>query len=201
MRRQRTRGFTLVEMLVVFAVFAIIGVIASRIVSRVIDNQQVLSERGQRLTEVQRAMQIIQRDVLQLVKRPVRDELGDPIEALRIGADGLMEFTRLGWRNPLAQRRSELQRVAYVSRDGDLYRAYWTALDRAPEAEPVLQTLLTDVNQVEFFAIDVSGNEHSFWPLDGDLGLDPSARLAGILLRIDVRPFGAVERLWPVPAV
>jgi general secretion pathway protein J len=194
----RSGGFTLIEMLVVFGLFAVIGVISSQIVSRVIDNQRIMSERGDRLVAVQRAMHIMQRDIMQLIHRPVRDQLGDPVEPMLIGADGLMEFTRLGWRNPLNQRRSEVQRVAYVTQDGDLYRAYYQVLDRAPDSEPVLQQLLTDVEQIEFFALDVSGNEHSFWPLAGGLDSNPGTQLAGIVLRIDIEPFGAVERVWPV---
>ena len=54
---KRPTGFTLIEMLVVFGVFALMGVIASQIVSRVLHNQQVLSERGMRLAEVQRMPQ------------------------------------------------------------------------------------------------------------------------------------------------
>lgn len=198
--RTRSRGFTLIEMLVVFGIFAILGVMSSRIVGQVIDNQRVLRERGDRLAEVQRAMQIIQRDLLQIVYRPVRDQLGDPLEPMVIGADGLIEFTRLGWRNPLGLKRSEVQRVAYVTRDGDLMRVYWNVLDRTPDTEPVLQNLLADVEQVEFFALDVSGNEHSFWPLaQGGAPQSPDTQLAGIILRVDVPPFGTVERLWPVP--
>lgn len=193
------RGFTLIEMLVVFAVFALIGVISSQILSRVIDNQRIMSERGQRLSEVQRAMHIIQRDILQFIPRPVRDELGDPVEPLLIGADGMMEFTRLGWRNPLAQKRPEVQRLAYVMEEGDLYRAYWTVLDRTPDTEPVLQSLLTDVQQIEFFALDGNGNEHSFWPVAGNSTGTAGEGLVGIVMRIEVAPFGTVERVWPIP--
>lgn len=200
-QRPRAGGFTLIEMLIVFAVFAVIGVISSRIVSGVIDNQRVMRERGDRLAEVQRAMHIMRRDVVQLVHRPVRDQLGDPLEPLLIGADGLIELTRLGWRNPLALRRSDLQRVGYVTQDGDLYRAYWNMLDRTPDSQPILQTLLTDVEQIEFFAVDVSGNEHSFWPLAaGGAPQSPDTQLAAILVRLELEPFGAVERLWPVPS-
>lgn len=195
------KGFTLVEMLIVFAIFALMGVMASQLVSRVLSNHQTLSVRGDRLVEVQRAMQIIQRDVLQLNPRGIRDQLGDPAEPVLIGADGLMEFTRAGWRNPLAQNRAELQRVAYVTQDGALFRAYWSVLDRDADSEPVLQELLTEVEEIEFFALDISGNEHSFWPLAGSLQTDPDHRLAAILLRIDLAPFGVVERLWPVPSV
>jgi len=201
-RPARARGFTLVEMIVVFAIFAVIGVVTSQIVSRVLDSQRVMAERGARLTDVQRAMVIMQRDVLQMVDRGVRDILGDPLPAVIIGSDGLIEFTRLGWRNPLAQQRAELQRVAYVLDGTDLQRAYWRVLDRAPDAEPMVQTLLTDVERVEFVALDRAGNEYSFWPQEtGGAPLDPSQRLAAVILRIELAPFGLVERLWPVPGV
>jgi len=199
--RMPNRGFTLMEVLVVLSVFAIIGVMASQIVGRVLENQQLLAIRGDRLAELQRAMLILQRDVMQLNPRGVRDELGDPLEALLIGADGMMEFTRAGWRNPLQQPRAELQRVGYVIQEETLYRVYWPTLDRAPQVEPVLQELLPGVTEVEFFALDVSGNEHSFWPLLGEYAQDPAAALAGIGLRLETEPFGVIERIWVVPSV
>ena len=40
------------------------------------------------MVELQRAMQVMQRDLLQLVDRPIRDPLGDSREALLIQTDG-----------------------------------------------------------------------------------------------------------------
>ncbi|HEY5646480.1 MAG TPA: type II secretion system minor pseudopilin GspJ [Pseudomonadales bacterium] len=197
--RRASPGFTLIEVIIVLGIFAIIGLIGARIVERVLDNNETLSERGARLLMVQRAMQLLQRDVLQLVGRGVRDGLGDPVEPLLIGADGMIEFTRLGWRNPLGRPRAELQRVGYVLDDDVLYRAYWLVLDRAPDSEPQLQRMLEGVEQLEFSALDVSGNEHSFWPPAGDYQNDPSLQLAAIVLRMDAAPFGVIERIWPVP--
>jgi general secretion pathway protein J len=197
--RRSKGGFTLIEVLIVLLIFSIIGMIGARIVSRVLDNDRTLSERGARLVEVQRSMQILQRDVLQLTSRGIRDQLGDPVEPLLIGADGMIEFTRAGWRNPLNRPRSELQRVGYIVQDETLYRAYWMVLDRAPDSEPQLQRLLSGVTQAEFFAMDVSGNEHSFWPPAGDNQNDPNQQIAAVVLRIDAKPFGVVERIWPVP--
>ena len=196
---RRPLGFTLLEMLVALAVFAVLGLMSSQMVSRVLDVHKIATARGDRLGDLQRAMQLMQRDVLEIAPRSVRDEMGDALPALRIGTDIALELTRSGWRNPLNQRRSEMQRVAYVARDDTLYRYYWNVLDRAEDTQPVIQELLRDVSGVEVRAIDVSGNEHAFWPLGGDLDSDPSAKLAAIQIRFTVAPFGEITRLWDVP--
>ena len=200
------RGFTLMEMLVALAVFAVVGLVCGQLVSRTLGNYEIVGQRGERLAEVQRAMQILKRDLTQLANRPVRDILGDPQGPLSIGDENLIEFSRLGWRNPLGQPRSDVQRVAYVAEDGDLYRIWWQVLDRAQDSLPSRQRLLSDVEQVEFLALDAAGNEHSFWPPAG-LGPDesqnerPERRLAAVVVRLEFAPFGHVERIWPVASV
>jgi len=194
-----TRGFTLLEMLVALAVFAVLGLMSSQMINRVLDVHNVAVARGERLSELQRAMSIMQRDVLELTARSVRDEMGDPLPTLRVGTDIALELTRSGWRNPLGQRRSELQRVAYALRDGALTRYYWNVLDRAEDSEPVIQTLLNDVTELTVNAVDVSGNAHAYWPLVGDQMQDPALQLAGIEVHITAAPFGEIIRLWDVP--
>ena len=194
------RGFTLMEMLVALTVFAIIGLLCAQLLGRTLGNHEIVSERSDRLAEVQRAMLVLKRDIMQITDRPIRDLLGDSRGPVLIGSDGLMEFSRLGWRNPLRQQRAEVQRIAYVVEDGDLYRAWWGVLDRAQDSEPTLQRLLSDVDQVEFFALDASGQEHTYWPLLGEEASSSSRRLAVIVMRLEFRPFGIVERIWPVAA-
>ena len=193
-----SRGFTLIEMLVALAVFAVLGVISATLMQRIVANEESLALRSERLAEVQRTMRFLKRDLMQIANRPIRDLLGDPLQPVLIGHDGLMEFTRLGWRNPLQTRRSELQRVAYRMHEGALQRAYWNVLDRAQGSMPVVQPLLTEVEQIEFFALDANGNEHSFWPLREQAQANPDSQLVAILMRLDCQPFGVVERIWPV---
>ena len=200
-RRSHVSGFTLVEVLVAFLIFGLIGVISSQLMSRTIDAQANLSERGARLGDIHRAMQILQRDVMQLLDRPIRDQYGDPLQPLVIGSDGVIEFTRGGYRNPLRLPRAEVQRVGYLLQDNKLLRGYWPVLDRAQDTEPAYQTLLQEVEQVEFYALDISGNEHTFWPVAGRDTTDPGLALAGIILRIEIAPYGVVERVWEVPSV
>ena len=122
-RRPYNRGFTLMEILVALTVFAFIGILCARLMQGTLGNQEVVRERSERLVEVQRAMLMLKRDLMQIVDRPVRDILGDSRGPVLIGSDGLMEFSRLGWRNPLGHPRADVQRVTYVVEDGDLYRA------------------------------------------------------------------------------
>ena len=219
MKRSRNPGgFTLMEMLVALAVFSVVGLICGQLVSRTLDNYEIVGQRGARLAEAQRAMQILKRDLTQLANRPVRDLLGDPQGPLTIGGGGLIEFSRMGWRNPLGQMRSDVQRVAYVMEDGDLHRVWWKVLDRAQDSEPSRQRLLADVEQAEFLALDAAGNEHSFWPPSGydeppeeqaeeeeeteeEIKERLERRLAAIVLRLQFPPFGYVERIWPVSSV
>jgi general secretion pathway protein J len=195
----RAHGFTLLEMIVAVAIFAVIGVMAHQLLWNIVRSHDHVEDRAARLGDLQRAMQIMQRDVLQLAHRAVRDELGDPVSPLIVGNGRPLEFTRQGWRNPLRLPRAELQRVAYAV-DGDvLYRYYWTVLDRAENSEPVRQVLLEDVRDLEVSVIDASGNTHSFWPLIGELALDPDAAPAAIRVRLDVEPFGELVRVWDIP--
>ena len=200
---RKTLGFTLVEILVALLVFSVVALLSARLLSQSIDNQSNLQDRGHRLAEIHRAMRVIQRDILQLSRRRIRDAQGEELPALIVSDQGVIEFSRVGWRNPLRQPRSEVQRVGYRWQDEKIIRGYWLTLDRSYDAEPAYQTLLEDVETIEFFAVDQLGNEHNQWPLD------PSASqatqegeelyLTAILFRAEIAPYGMIERIWRVP--
>lgn len=193
------RGFTLIEILVALGIFAIIGVIASQLLRQTIDVSDVLYDRGDRLVELQRAFNVISRDVEQIVHRSVRDEFGDPIDVLLIDTHGGFQFTRLGWSNLLNKPRSNMQRVEYLFRDDVLIRRYWPVLDRADTTEPIEQELLVAIDELEIALIDTQGNEHVAWPpLTESLDGTPQEAVA-FQLNMTVAPFGEFSRLWLIP--
>ena len=190
------RGFTLLEMLVALAVFAVIGVMAGRILSGMVDMSEFTYQRGDALAQAQRAFSVIERDVLQLAGRPVRNEFGEAAPALAVGRATLAEFTRAGWRNPLDEPRAQLQRVAYALREDTLLRLFWPVLDRADDTRPLAQTLLTGVVDAAFVVRDHSGGTHTHWPsqdINGDV--QPVA----LELRLRLEHHGQLKRIWPTP--
>ncbi len=102
------RGFTLLELLIAIAIFALLALATYRMFDSVMQTDQATRVQEQRMRELVRAMGALERDLTQAVERPVRDELGDNRGAfLSEGEnDQIVELTRGGWRNPLGQARS-----------------------------------------------------------------------------------------------
>lgn len=195
----RQSGFTLMEILVALFIFAVVGLISAQLLGRTVNAYEVLDDRGQRLGQIHRAMLVVERDMLQFRNRPIRMAQGEPLPALMIGDEGALSMTRGGWRNPLQRPRSELQRVGYRMQDEKLVRGYWSVLDRRGDEEPISQTLLEGVEELEFFAIDQNGEEHKFWPPKAGQGAG-QLQIAGLVLRVSMVPLGIVERVWEVPS-
>lgn len=175
-----SRGFTLLELLVALAVFAVLATLAYGSLGRVLEAQDTLAARAEALGRLQRAQALLARDCAALVARPVRDELGDPEPALRRAPDGSLELTHGAFGNPLDQPRAQLQRVRWQLREGVLYRDAWPVLDRVPGTRPKAQRMLDGVRR---FAVGI------------EAGTDARA----VHVQLDAPPFGAVEWLFPVP--
>lgn len=143
----RARGFTLLELIVVLAIFGVLSVMAYGGLNGVLNARERVLQSLERTTALQKAYVRLRNDLQQLRARPSRDPYGEAQPALALMQDGSLEFTRSGWRNPLALPRSALERVSYrLDADGRLLRASWRAVDRAQNA-PVAESVVLD--QVE----------------------------------------------------
>lgn len=163
----KSNGFTLLELLIAISIFAMIGLASYQVLTTVIQAESATAGSSDRLVRLQKIYLAISRDLVQVANRSVRDENGEPLPALLTDPRGFdLEFSRSGWRNPLNQPRSNLQRVAYEW-DGDaLLRHSWGVLDRAQDSEARSQVLVAGVEQFALRMLDQQGQWHQSWPVD-----------------------------------
>jgi general secretion pathway protein J len=158
----------------------------------------------QQLRELVRAIAAFERDVLQVVVRPVRDPFGDPRPAL-LGeeADGaVVELTRLGWRNPLGRVRANVQRVRWQLSGEQWQRRYWNVLDQAQDSQPQVQQVLGGVTRMRLRYLDGAGSWYGSWPPPGTRGDDALEELPQALeLTLEHRHYGELRRLLRLPDV
>jgi len=203
---RRSKGFTLLEVLLAMAITAMIGAMAAAGLSAAINAASRHGEMVRRLGEVQTAIGWVVRDLRQSVNRPIVDARGDKQPALVGGDDEarLLEFTHSGWDNARGQRRSSLQRVHYrLDADRNLWRDHWLVLDRIDDEDHLQQVkLLSGVQsfKVQFLNGSASsarqqtlgGEWVEQWPVNkGDLDKMPLA----VQFDIDIDGIGMIRRV------
>ncbi|WP_413700718.1 type II secretion system minor pseudopilin GspJ [Psychromonas sp. KJ10-10] len=160
------QGFTLLEVLIAISIFALMSLASYQILQGVIRSGEISKKHNQELLKIQRAMLIIEQDFTQIIARASRDEStdSDDLSVLTVGEslfesenEGI-EFTRLGWSNPLnLLPRSNLLRVRYRLFEGNLQRLYFLYPDIVAGEKPEIQTLLEGIETLSF----------RFWSNDG----------------------------------
>ncbi len=148
------RGFTLLEILVAMAIFAIMSVMAYSGLRVLLDARAATSLRSERLAELQIALYLIGEDLAQSIARPVRDEYGVQETGAHGGISGeLLTLTRSVPAWSAYQAGSRLQRISYRFEQGALYRLAWTTLDRTQQSEYRRRKLI-DLEQIQLRFFD-----------------------------------------------
>ncbi|MDC1346204.1 type II secretion system minor pseudopilin GspJ [Glaciecola sp.] len=207
---QAQRGFTLVEILVAIAIFSLIASASTAVLTNVIAASEQSSQSIERLQSLQRAMMVIERDLLQAVNRAPRIGGVDNNTTVFFGGAGEMQsthdgvsFVRNGWQNPMwLLPRSNMQGVAYrLNSDNVLERLHTLFVDNDLGVDPIVRPLLTGVTDlnIEFMVAINSRNEISW-----DESYEGNKVPKGIAIEITTKDFGVIRRefaLLDPPAV
>ncbi len=192
-KKKPQQAFTLIEMLISVAIFALMAAMAYGGLSQVIRSSEQIKLSNKTLSELQFTLSSIERDLLQLSDRKIRDEFGDEQAALKLAEDQLT-FSRLGWVNFIGAQRSHIQRVEYVLEDEQVLRRYWLSLDQTVEQKPIQSVILEDVKSLTFKVIDSTGAVHISWP--DNIGVNASSASAkAIEMVIELNRWGEIKKL------
>jgi general secretion pathway protein J len=193
---KQSAGFSLVELLIALAILAILIGVTFQSVQLLIESDRNMKEQQLALQNMQRAFMYIERDLRQIVPRPVND--GFAQQAAITQADNvLIEFTKggnpdLGWQlRKTGQMRSSLQRVLYKLDGKNLVRSTWSLVDHPSQDKPVSEALMT---QVKAFKIEFKQAGSEDWNAEPNSTDLPQA----IAINLEHEVFGQIRRIFPV---
>lgn len=146
----RQRGFTLIEVLIALFISAIVAIIAYSGLSSALQQREAIHQHAERTKAMLQFWTMLERDVMQIVAKPIRDSFEQQQPALVGGVANIdfLAFTRTGWANPAGNTRSHLQRVNYTLQDGAIQRAMWPDVDATSLSEAQTAVVLDEVDEV-----------------------------------------------------
>ncbi len=160
----KPRGFTLVEILIAVAIFALIAVVVSATLQQMLRTEEVSHRHLHQLHQLQMTLFLLENDIEQAVNRSIisSDQKHHPAF---IGMPHQLVLTRTGVVTPPGILRSALERVSYQYDKKQLvrkFRPYLEASEFAVKSTP--KVLLEDVSDINFEYLDSHNLFHRQWP-------------------------------------
>jgi general secretion pathway protein J len=191
--KARQSGVTLLELLVVIAVFSIMSAAAFSGLQSSLKAEENFSAAMKDLEAVQMSLTLFQRDIMQLSPRTIRDAFGDDEAAIILFNGRELFFTRGGNFSSLKLDQTELTRVAYSLQDEQLIRSHWRRLDSTQGDQPLRASLLSKVTNLQIRVLDQNNVWHLDWPLS------ENAKIRALELTLELEDWGEIRRLLSVP--
>jgi general secretion pathway protein J len=180
---RRERAFTLVELLVALAIFALVSAFAYRGLAVLLDSRAALDRDSRKWRDLALFVGRFERDVQAVLDRPALGPSGTPMSPvtslLDLGgstARGLA-LTRAG-ATLYANELSAPQRVGYRLAEGRVDRLSWPGLDAGPRAQATATPVLEDVRALSFRFLDRGSEWRSEWALSANPGLPLAVEMA-----------------------
>ncbi|HUL94923.1 MAG TPA: type II secretion system minor pseudopilin GspJ [Usitatibacter sp.] len=201
MSRRSQAAFTLVELLVALAIFAIIAGFAYRGLNTMLEGRAALEAESHKWRDVAVFVGRIERDLGAVLNgRVAIGTAGTPLMPL----SSLVESTSSSEGLALSRSGSPLQanalaapqRVAYRFRDGTVERLTWGGIDAAPRDEATIVPVFMNARSLTFRFLDPQGEWRPAWGLPGSAQL---ALPAAVEMTLELASGEKIVRLVDLP--
>ncbi len=159
---KKSYGFTLVELLVAIAIFAVLSALGWKVFDYVVKVKERNAEHEAKLSQLQEAYQQILRDTVQAV--PLTANINGEIQPALVLQNGRFNFSKTGVTDPLNQGLAPDERIEYQYRADEkkLYRLKFRNLNQTGNDQPDSSVLLDNVEQFKIVILNPS--ESDSWP-------------------------------------
>lgn len=163
------KGFTLVELLVAIAIFAVLSALGWKVFDYISKVKERNTMHEARLSQLQEAYQQILRDTVQIV--PLTANINGNIQTALSLQNERLSFSKTGVTDPLNQGIAPDERIEYEFRvdEQKVYRHKYKNLNQTGSDQPDSSVLLENAEQFEILVLNP--NELNNWP-------DPAADLS-----------------------
>ena len=146
---RRGRGFTLIEVIIAVAIFAVIGAMLFPAIVQFIDIRERVMAKHDQLENLQKTFLFMGKDLRFASNRLGKDEFGDLGKAtLSVNDDSLIEMTA-SYPNLNLGGLNVPRKVKWVLEDGKLIRLLYPVMDPDGDTRVYKQVLLEGVEDVE----------------------------------------------------
>ncbi len=196
----KPKGFTLIEMIIAVAIFALVGLGSVNVLSSITRSNETSLIHSERLQMLQLAILTIERDFRQATRRSVRVNGEAPQDSFishgELEFDSQSQFIamrKVGWINPMnLMNRSEIQSFAYRVVDDKLERVFFEYPDPAVGEEFKSRVLLDNVTDLTLEFHDGKSNEWKEKWASKDFP-------AGISITLTLGDMGDIQRIILLP--
>ncbi|HRO77809.1 MULTISPECIES: type II secretion system minor pseudopilin GspJ [Acinetobacter] len=156
------KGFTLVELLVAIAIFAVLSALGWKVFDYLAKVKDRNAMHEANLEQLQESYQQILRDTMQAV--PLTANVKGQQQPALVLQNGRFNFSKTGVTDPLQQSISPHERVEYQYRADEkkLYRLKYRNLHQTGNDQPESSVMLDEVEAFEIMVLNP--NELSSWP-------------------------------------
>lgn len=156
------KGFTLVELLVAIAIFAVLSALGWKVFDYLAKVKDRNAMHEANLEQLQESYQQILRDTMQAV--PLTANIKGQQKPALVLQNGRFNFSKTGVTDPLQQGISPHERVEYQYRADEkkLYRLKYRNLHQTGNDQPESSVMLDEVEAFEIVVLNP--NELSSWP-------------------------------------
>ena len=167
MKPARQSAFTLVEVLVSLAIFAVLALISYRTLDSLFTTRERLQQSSTLLRDQSLFFTRLESDFNAILPRAIINADNLPEPALQIVAplnerDALIRFSRAGFVSHSGSSAAP-QRMGYRLRDGNIELLIWSGIDLAPRAEPVAHTALSGVREFRIRVLETPRDQPAVW--------------------------------------